>query len=364
MKKSFLVILVFLACLSPTSAQEDTCASGQWNINGECASPDTIQPGWNTVLPGGDTSCAHGTPFQFWIRPGSSNDVLIFFQGGGGCWSAETCQQGSSWYNQVAGSQASISQAGLFDFDHPENPFTDYTYVVVPSCTGDVYMGAKYKAYGENVQIYHHGFINLSSALQFVFDTREQPDSIFVTGCSAGSPGSAIAAPRLIQHYPNTRVTQLGDSLGAIFDTPDDMEELWGIQSSIPDWIPDMPSAEAFTMSAYYVALANYYPNYRFGQYNSLYDRVQQRYFSIGQSDPAAYLAETLNTTLSQISEHAPNFRSYTAEGDLHCITPRPEFYSYTVNGVRFVDWIAAYAKGESINTIHCEACDRLYNGD
>lgn len=355
---AFLPILLLIGVYTRTHANRD-CQAGQWNINGECVSPDelTLNEGWNTVLPGGETACAHNTPFQFWVHPGGSDDLLVYFQGGGGCWSAETCQQGSSWYNQTA--QRNGSGTGVFDFDNPDNPFADYTHVVVPSCTGDVYMGAKIKEYSDDVTVYHHGFINLSSALQFVFDTIEQPHSIFVTGCSAGSPGSAIAAPYLIQHYPDIPVYQLGDSLGAIFDTPDNMEDLWGVQASLPDWIPDMPSAESFTMSDYYIALANYYPDYHFGQYNSLYDRVQQGYFSIGQDDPAAFLAQTLDDVLNTIGENAPNFHAYTAEGDLHCITPRNQFYSYEVNGVRFVDWIAAYAKGEAVETIHCEGCKR-----
>jgi hypothetical protein len=335
-----------------------------WSL-GAFAQARTIQleEGWNVIHPGGETSCAHGDPFQFWIRPGSSDHLLVYFEGGGGCWSAETCRKGSSLYNQhIGNNDASRNRSGIFDFNHPDNPFADYTYVYVPSCTGDVYMGAKVQDYGEGVQIYHHGFINLNSVLQYVFETIEQPESIFVTGCSAGSPGSAVAAPRLIDHYPGVPVYQLGDSLGAIFDTPDDMQAIWGIEPSIPDWISEMPPADAFSMTDYYIALANFYPDYTFAQYNSLYDRVQRGYFSLGQSDPAEYLRETLDREMKQIGKNAPNFYSYTAEGDLHCITPRPEFYTYETNSVRFVDWISAYAQGETVETIHCENCDRFYN--
>ncbi len=359
----FLSLGFLLVVFSASDAAQD-CADGLWHVNGVCVPATELQleDGWNSILPAGETSCAHGTSFEFWIRPGSSDDLLVYFEGGGGCWNAETCQVGSSWYNQsVQENQANRNRSGIFDMNNPENPFQDYTYVYVPSCTGDVYMGAKYKDYGEGVEIYHHGFYNLQAALNFVFEAIKQPESVFVTGCSAGSVGSAIAAPYLIQHYPDIPVYQLGDSLGAIFDTPDDMDVLWGVQASLPAWIPEMPPATAFTMSAYYRALANFYPGYVFGQVNSLYDRVQQRYFSIGQYDPAAFLAESLDNTLTSIANNAPNFRAYTAEGDVHCLTPRAEFYEYEVNGVRLVDWVAAYAQGEDVETIHCENCERVY---
>src|SRR5688572_11531816 len=35
--------------------------------------PDELEPGvWNELVPGGDTICARGTPYSFWVRPGTS----------------------------------------------------------------------------------------------------------------------------------------------------------------------------------------------------------------------------------------------------------------------------------------------------
>lgn len=360
MRKIIILVLlvgIFLAVGSITA--QNNCAAGEWHINGECVSTVTLEAGWNTVLPGGETRCAHDTAFQFWVYPGSEH-VLLFFQGGGGCWDSETCREGSSWYKQAARQNEAQGYLGrgIFDLDNPDNPFADHTMIFVPSCTGDVYMGNAVTDYGDDVVIYHRGFVNLMAAVSFMGDAFPNPDSIFVTGCSAGSPGSAIAAPQLIEIFPQVPVVQLGDSLGAIFDTFSNVDGIWGVSDSLPEWIPDVPSADAFLMSDYYTALANHYPDYTFAQYNYQFDRIQQRYFSIGEDDPAAFLAASLDKSLTTISEDADNFRYFLADGDRHCIMPTPQFYTVQSDGVSFRDWVADLAVGQAVETVRCVACD------
>ena len=44
-----------------------------------------LSTGWTKIEPGGETRCAHDTPFAFWVRAGDPQKLLLFFQGGGGC---------------------------------------------------------------------------------------------------------------------------------------------------------------------------------------------------------------------------------------------------------------------------------------
>lgn len=46
---------------------------------------------WETISPGGDTACATGTPFSFHVRRADPGRVMVYFNGGGACWSGETC---------------------------------------------------------------------------------------------------------------------------------------------------------------------------------------------------------------------------------------------------------------------------------
>ena len=71
--------------------------------------------------------------------------------------------------------------------------------VYVPSCTGDIYLGNNVEEYetsdGDTLEIYHYGFNNIYAAMNWTFENVLAPESVFVTGCSAGSIGSIRAAP-------------------------------------------------------------------------------------------------------------------------------------------------------------------------
>ena len=178
----------------------------------ENASPVEASSGveWFMIEPGGETRCAHDTPYRFFVRPGDEN-VMLYFQGGGGCWNQDTCRQGSSFYKQQALRSEPVSyRNGVFDFDNPDNPFANHTIIFAPSCTGDVYMGSGVSDYSDGVEVHHKGFDNLMSAVDFTIEIAPEPESVFVTGCSAGSVGSAVAIPFIIEAYPD----QCGDTIG------------------------------------------------------------------------------------------------------------------------------------------------------
>ncbi len=354
MKKSllFTFILGFLLTI-PVVAQQ-SCADGAWQINGECVISTEVDwsEGWNTVVPGGETMCAHETMFQFWVHPGDEN-LMVYFQGGGGCWNAETCQQGSSWYKQTASNnEPNRYNTGIFSQRNENNPFANYTVVFVPSCTGDVYMGNAVVEYSDDVTVHHRGFANLMSAVNFVTDTYAEPEYVFVTGCSAGSVGSAIAAPYLMEAYPETPVTQLGDSLGLIFDTPNSLDELWGADETLHPAIDDSQLADAFLMTEYYIEMAEAFPNRVFGQFNNRYERVQQRFFAIGQSNPREFVSEGLEREMVETAVNANNFRYFLDDDSIHCILPNNGLYTAEVDGVALLDWLNAYLAGEAVDNV------------
>jgi hypothetical protein len=326
-----------------------------------------LAAGWTKIEPGGESSCARGGPYAFWVKPGKVNRLLVYFQGGGGCWNYETCQVGSTFFDSsVLERDNPVYQGGLLDMGNPENPFRDYYAIFLPSCTGDVYMGNKVQTYksedGRELDIHHKGFVNASAGMEWVYEHFSAPESIFVTGCSAGSVGSILFAPYLINHYPQTRVAQMGDSLAYVFSRPVDLQTDWDAHGNFPGWIPDLAAIGpgSFTMSRFYTAIARFYPAYTFSQFNTAHDIVQQRYFyAVDDATPGAGRFETaLEAGLQEITAGAPNFRSYLAGGDLHCITPRPDFYTHEVNGVRFRDWVANLADGKDVQSVRCTSCD------
>lgn len=310
MRKVF--ILLFLTLLLAygvwSTTAQDTCAEGEWRVNGECQPADTItlEPRWNTIEPEGETMCAHGTPFQFWVRPGG-DDLLLYLQGGGGCSSASTCRQGSSTYYQLA--NMSSGDVGIFDTANEENPFQNYTMVRVPTCTGDSFMGTEHVQYSDEVSVYHHGFINASAALDFVGDAFPEPETVTVAGCSAGTAGSVVITPYVAEQYPGVPLMQFGDSLGAVFTFSTNLRGIWGADGSIAAWL-DYP-VERFTLPSYTIAIAEAYPHITFAQFNTQHDTAQQFYFNSRDA-----MVERMNSTLTSLDEQIEDFHYFTSGGN------------------------------------------------
>ncbi len=332
-------------------------------VEGAGPNLDELGADWVMVQPNGAARCAHDEPFAYWVHRGSSNKLLVYFQGGGTCWSLETCAPGSGWYDdEVSERDAPVFSGGMLNLDHPENPFRDYTIVFIPPCTGDNYLGDNVQTYpgadGESLTIYHRGFVNANAALEWAYTNVPQPDSVFVTGCSAGSVGSIFHVPYIIEHYPHTPVTQLGESLAFISGRSQDLQTPYRGYDNFPDWIPAVQAIPVggFEMADFYIGVADYYPTYTFAQFNSVSDRVQQRYYEAWGGQPGQFRVDLL-AYLAEIRAGAPNFRTYTAAGDLHCILPDDSFYRLETGGVRLVDWVRDLAAGGDVENVACMDC-------
>jgi Pectinacetylesterase len=306
-----------------------------------------------------DGRCARGDPYAFWLRGGSPQKLVLYFQDGGGCWSYETCAPGSGFFQDSLRSPTapSLPEGGMLDFANPANPFRTFTVAYLPSCTGDVHWGNNVVRYsdgkGGTLTIRHVGFSNAAYALDWVYRRYRAPREVFVTGCSAGSVGSAVFAPYVIRHYPRAVVNQLGDSLAFVFHGPVDIVHDWRADRTVPTWIPQLRALDLtrLTMAQYYSAVAAYYRGHTFAQFDWASDAVQNRYYvAVGGRDgdfPAALAA-----SLAEIHRNAPNFASYVASGSSHCVLPLPAFYTTTVGGVPLSRWTAEVAAGRSVPSV------------
>ena len=70
------------------------------------------------------------------------------------------------------------------------------------------------------------------------------------------------------------------------------------------------------------------------------------------QDFPAA-----LQASLNEIHDSHENFRSYTAQGERHCILKYTDFYYQETNGVRFRDWVADLANEIKVGNVNCTDC-------
>jgi len=88
---------------------------------------------WNIMKPGGETECGHGTEDEFSWRPADPEELPVYLYGGGACWDAERCQEGSPFHSVEITSELHPSLlGGIMEPDHPEHPFADHTQVAFP----------------------------------------------------------------------------------------------------------------------------------------------------------------------------------------------------------------------------------------
>ncbi len=355
-----------------SDGSEPECEQGQVRVEGNCVAPTLpdLGPGWTKMEPGGDTICSRGTPFAYWTRPGTVNKLLVYFQGGGACWNAETCSVGigSIFKDAVVDADSPADGRGVFELENPDNPFKDWYIVYVPYCTGDIHWGdntVTYPAVGGSPEltIHHRGFVNGAAVLDWIYENFNAPEFIFTTGCSAGAYASAMFGLYLMDHYRDTGVkgAQLADS-GAGVVTPDWFAQSfsqWNVEANLPRWIPyfDETHIEQYTMATAYIAGANFYPDMISAQYNTAHDWNQGFYY-IAMGGTQEEWDAKMEQSVQQIAAEAPNFRYYVAWGDMHCIMPADYFYTYQVNGVRFSDWVEDLAAGEEVQNVHCTDCE------
>jgi len=339
MRTRLLILLVVMLTLTTTAAAQSDSSGG-----------------WTWIEPGGATRCAHGTPYGFEVREGSSNNLLIFFEGGGACWDATTCQPTSVTFKHAVAPYGAGNQ-GIWDFTNPANPFADWDMVFIGYCTGDVHIGASVVTYAD-APLYHNGFVNASAALDWAYTNFPTPDRVFISGESAGALGSTFHAAYIMEHYQNAPVTLLADSFSGARGPITTLLDTWGTIPLLPTWIPEYTGVTSSTMTAPMLieAAAAHYPDNQFTVNNTAADYIQSFFFTLIGLDP---ISEGLPANLQEVSAAVPNFRYYTAGGGEHTILGSPEFYQYAQNGVPLVDWVAALSRGETVANVQCDPCTR-----
>jgi hypothetical protein len=326
-------------------------AAGCGSAPERAAEPVRYAPKWERITPGGKTRCARGGRYAFWIRHGDPKKLVVFFQGGGGCFDVRTCAPGSPWFDDAVDDADDPAFAGgIFALEDERNPFRDWSFVFVPSCTGDVHVGDAVARYGTTT-IRHRGWQNARAALRRAFADFPDARNVLVTGCSAGSVGSAFHVPAVIARYPKARVTQLGDSLAFVFHRPVDLSG-WGAPQHFPAFF--RIGQRRFTMTEYVTALARRYPTRTFARFNYAQDAVQEQFYVAVGGRPGGFAPRlrTAERTLKRV----PNYRSYLACGSSHCVLPRERFHDERVDGVLVRDWVAGLAAGRDVTCPTCAA--------
>ncbi len=339
-------------------------------------SPGTLSEGWNTIPT--DGKCSSGTPYQFYVRPGRADRLLVFFNGGGACWDGQQCDLAAQpvTYRPFADMDANNPAhfRGIFELKNPRNPIADYSMVVVPYCTGDAHVGGGPRTYsyrnagGKTVklEVFHNGFANTSRVLDWVYRQFPAPQRVLVSGVSAGAIGASFHAGRIAEHYGDTPVVLIADSAGG-YDSPrlPVTMKAWDVASVLPDW-PEYAGEtnDSLTFEDFYIASANHAPNLTIAQINTAHDSVQRQFtLMLGDApDSFTILSRELNNH-AEIESAVDSLSTFTAGGDRHVLIMGRPFYAYKVQGTSLRDWFADLAEGRPVPDRSCvneaAGCDK-----
>ena len=318
-----------------------------------------LPSGWTAIAPGGNTLCANGTPYEFFVRPvAGSKNLMIYFQAGGACWSGATCDDDSLLYAKGVDYGALDKYRGIFDFNNPENPVADYSMVFVAYCSADVDTGSRdvlfTDALGFQKLTHFQGYVNSSSALKWAFENFPTPERVLITGSSAGAMGAIFFAEPIMTHYATVPVVQLGD--GYVGVMPEDWPglDVWGTHANVPGALRQAMAlaTPANFATKMYAGSAELLPTRTFAQFTTAADVFQIGYYATAGGTPRDW-PDLMWNSLDQLNRLA-NFRSYVADGGDHTILPFDRFYTTQINGVRFRDWFANLINDQPVSNVAC----------
>jgi hypothetical protein len=325
------------------------------------AATDAVE--WGKVVPGGDCQCSDGSEFNLWVREANPDKVLLYFKGGGACWSAETCAQDGSdgsedLYTAAIGLEEHPSRwDGIFDLTNERNPFADYSIVYVPYCTGDVFIGNATTTYADGLTVQHKGYVNGTAALDYLAATFPDATDVVVAGLSAGSVGAPLYGGLVSDRLPDASITVLADGSGAHPPSAgNQVTAAWGIANAIPDWPENAGlTAEQWMAPGLFVQSGRHAPDVIFARHDYANDQTQAfENRRLGIADDPLSLIDANET---QIESAGVNQVSYTAPGGQHGVLQYEKFYTEEVDGQSLVDWVTRLVEGEPVDDVHCEEC-------
>ena len=211
--------------------------------------PDAPQEGkWYAVSPAG-ALCADGSTWHGLFKKGRENKVVIMLFGGGLAIDDYTVARGSStgtgsfYFDSYGRMDFLCKTAVKLGIASPkeENPFRDWTFIVLPYATGDFHCGTADLPYtgldGQEHTAHHHGYSNYNAMLRRVMSLVGTPEALVITGSSAGGWGTAILCDDAISRFPDTKnVTVFVDaSLGVWNHWKEVAENRWRTPTHISE---------------------------------------------------------------------------------------------------------------------------------
>jgi hypothetical protein len=368
MFRRLLPTVVAALALSGVAACSDDADSGgdaaATSASGSSTSGQAEEATWEQVTAPAECQCSDASEFSYWIHRGDADRVVFFLEGGGACFSAETCAPGESatfkpnlsgGLPDGPGTEGNPADEGVLDLDDPDNPLAGASIVYVPYCTGDLHLGTATHDYGGGVVVQHKGRTNATTALETLAQEFPDAQEVVVVGQSAGSAGAPLYGGLAHDLLPDASITVLADASGAY---PGDagittvIGGLWGIFDALPTWpetAGDPPTA--WSLPGLFIQTSKHVPDARFATINTADDEVQRSFADlIGFANTP--LVDLIDANNQLVADAGVDLSSWVGPGTDHVNTDA-ELYDAEVDGTTLVDWVSDFLDGQDVPDVH-----------
>ena len=306
--------------------------------------------------------CLRGTEYTTDTREGSSDELVIFLQGGGACW-ADFC-------SAVPGTNSLVGNDGILNPDIEGNPVAEWDVVYLPYCDGSLFAGDVDRTLpkspppledgGDPAPGYQRGLQNLTASLDVAIAEFPNASRILLTGVSGGAFGTITALPLVRYYYPDIEILVFNDSgVGVAKEgDPNFINETllagWNASSLIPASCTDCTSNGHITRFIEWELAAD--DNFTMSALSFSADSVISTFFlGINPADfTTSLLAETERTTTMFESR----YKRFIPVGGAHTTLLRENSdgggvagiqigsLETEIGGVNVLDWVTAMIDG------------------
>lgn len=275
--------------------------------------------------------CLQGGPYRVSVQDHGSDDLLIFLQGGGACWT------GNCAANTEA--NAGIYPLAWTDGNARDNPLGSYNIVFLAYCDGSVFTGDGEVPDPDNGAPngirYQHGLENLSAGLDLARKLYPNPKKIVLAGISAGGYGTIMGTAVTRLEYPHTRLYVINDA-GVGLATPEVFAAAtkeWRVLQFVPRSCKGCDQGQFTPLIAWGL---QHDPTLKVGAFSAYEDAIIGGAY-LGLSGPD-FKALLLRETGKVHDAYPKRFERFFIEGVAHT-SLMAGFYTVQVDGVTLPEW-------------------------
>ena len=315
---------------------------------------------WYRITPEG-TKSSDGSEWHGLIRLGTENKVVVYFFGGGVSITGETSEGGKEFYATTASIQDFVASGGIGS-DSELNPFKDWTFLVLPYATGDFHSGTgayHYTDDGKEKTVYHNGYNNYAAFIEAAKQYVGEPDTLLVTGFSAGGYATSLLADNVIDRFPSAEnITICVDSSLLLYDGwHDTAVDLWQSPKEISDRLTGN-NLVLDSLTALYNKRGNTVKILFDCSYRDDTLMQYQSYISTGKMDQTKALGDQFQKDLAKmvadLHKNIPNIGIYIwrcgedeSTGNTQHTIISSNVFDALEDGVSVADWIYAAVNGD-----------------